>query len=65
MGSAGPSTARTTWPTSIWPWSPCRAQLARGFTTICFKPAMFVRDTAELPRFYAELTEKIVHLAKG
>jgi probable F420-dependent oxidoreductase len=40
-------------------------QLARGFTTICFKPAMFVRDTTDLPRLYAELTEKIARLAKG
>jgi len=39
-------------------------QLARGFTTLCFKPAMFVRDPEQLPGFYAELTEKVARLAK-
>lgn len=34
-------------------------QLHRGFTTICFKPAMFVDDIAALPAFYDELTDKV------
>jgi probable F420-dependent oxidoreductase len=40
-------------------------QLARGFTTVCFKPAMFVRRTGELPGLYAELTEKVARLSGG
>lgn len=39
------------------------AQLERGFTTICFKPAMFVPDVAALPAFYAELTAKVREIA--
>lgn len=40
-------------------------QLAQGYTTICCKPAMFVRDVADLPRFYDELTEKVARIAKA
>lgn len=39
-------------------------QLAQGYTTICVKPAMFVRDVADLPRFYAELTDKVARIAR-
>lgn len=38
-------------------------QLRRGFTTICFKPAMFVRDLSGLPAFYDELTTKVAAIA--
>ena len=38
-------------------------QLRRGFTTICFKPAMFVENLAGLPAFYRELTDKVQALA--
>ncbi|MFC5177970.1 TIGR03619 family F420-dependent LLM class oxidoreductase [Nocardioides taihuensis] len=38
-------------------------QLRRGFTTICFKPAMFVRDRAGLPAFYDELTDRVARMA--
>jgi alkanesulfonate monooxygenase SsuD/methylene tetrahydromethanopterin reductase-like flavin-dependent oxidoreductase (luciferase family) len=40
-------------------------QLAQGYTTICCKPAMFVRDVADLPRFYDELTAKVARIANG
>ena len=40
------------------------AQLARGFSTICFKPAMFASSVADLPRFYDELSEKVHAIAK-
>jgi len=39
-------------------------QLERGFTTICFKPAMFVNHVDELPAFYAELTERVADIAE-
>lgn len=39
------------------------AQLRRGFTTICFKPAMFVENLAGLPTFYDELTTKVAAIA--
>jgi len=39
-------------------------QLARGFSTICFKPAMFARTVADLPRLYDELSEKVAALAE-
>lgn len=39
-------------------------QLAQGYSTICFKPSMFVRDTSELPSFYAELQEKVQACAR-
>jgi alkanesulfonate monooxygenase SsuD/methylene tetrahydromethanopterin reductase-like flavin-dependent oxidoreductase (luciferase family) len=38
-------------------------QLAQGYTTICFKPAMFVQHVDELPAFYAELVEKTERIA--
>ena len=38
-------------------------QLAQGYTTICFKPAMFVHHVDELPAFYAELVEKTDRIA--
>lgn len=38
-------------------------QLAQGYTTICFKPAMFVRDVAQLPSFYDELQTKVAAIA--
>jgi alkanesulfonate monooxygenase SsuD/methylene tetrahydromethanopterin reductase-like flavin-dependent oxidoreductase (luciferase family) len=38
-------------------------QLAQGYTTICFKPAMFVQKVDELPAFYAELIEKTDRIA--
>jgi probable F420-dependent oxidoreductase len=34
-------------------------QLAKGYRTICFKPAMFVRDAAGLPAFLNELQDKV------
>lgn len=40
------------------------AQLARGFTTICFKPAMFVRTVEQLPAFYDELHTKVARIAR-
>jgi alkanesulfonate monooxygenase SsuD/methylene tetrahydromethanopterin reductase-like flavin-dependent oxidoreductase (luciferase family) len=40
-------------------------QLARGFTTICFKPAMFVSDVSQLPALYDELQEKASKIAAG
>ncbi|MFV0458500.1 MAG: LLM class flavin-dependent oxidoreductase [Actinomycetales bacterium] len=39
-------------------------QLAQGYTTICFKPAMFVREVADLPAFYDELTSKVEAIAR-
>ncbi len=39
-------------------------QLAQGYTTICFKPAMFVQHVDELPAFYAELIDKIDRIAE-
>jgi len=38
-------------------------QLAQGYTTICFKPAMFVDHVSDLPAFYAELTSKVARIA--
>ena len=38
-------------------------QLRQGYTTICFKPAMYVRDRAGLPAFYDELTDKVRQIA--
>ena len=38
-------------------------QLAQGYTTICFKPAMYVRDVSELPDFYDTLTTKVAAIA--
>ena len=38
-------------------------QLAQGYTTICFKPAMFVQHVDELPAFYAELIDKTARIA--
>lgn len=38
-------------------------QLAQGYTTICFKPAMFVQHVDELPEFYAELIAKTERIA--
>jgi hypothetical protein len=38
-------------------------QLAQGYTTICFKPAMFVDRVSDLPAFYAELTAKMARIA--
>ncbi len=40
-------------------------QLRRGFTTICFKPAMFVDHMDALPAFYDELTGKVQAIAAG
>jgi hypothetical protein len=34
-------------------------QLAQGYTTICFKPAMFVDRVSDLPAFYRELVDKV------
>ncbi len=39
------------------------AQLEAGFTTICFKPSMYIDDAADLPRFLAELTRKVEALS--
>jgi hypothetical protein len=39
------------------------AQLTQGYTTICFKPAMFVRDAAGLPAFLAELVTRVDRIA--
>ena len=39
------------------------AQLAQGYTTICFKPAMFVDHVDRLPELYAELGEKVARIA--
>jgi alkanesulfonate monooxygenase SsuD/methylene tetrahydromethanopterin reductase-like flavin-dependent oxidoreductase (luciferase family) len=38
-------------------------QLAQGYTTICFKPAMFVDDVRDLPGFYRELVDKVDRIA--
>jgi alkanesulfonate monooxygenase SsuD/methylene tetrahydromethanopterin reductase-like flavin-dependent oxidoreductase (luciferase family) len=38
-------------------------QLEQGFTTICFKPAMFVRTAEELADFYRELVAKVRQIA--
>jgi hypothetical protein len=38
-------------------------QLAQGFTTICFKPAMFVRTAAEVPGLCRELADRLSALA--
>ncbi|MEI2812052.1 MAG: TIGR03619 family F420-dependent LLM class oxidoreductase [Nocardioides sp.] len=38
-------------------------QLRRGFTTICFKPAMFVDKPAGIPAFLEELTDKVAAIA--
>jgi alkanesulfonate monooxygenase SsuD/methylene tetrahydromethanopterin reductase-like flavin-dependent oxidoreductase (luciferase family) len=38
-------------------------QLAQGYTTICFKPAMFVDSVEALPAFYAELIDKTERIA--
>jgi probable F420-dependent oxidoreductase len=35
------------------------AQLARGFTTICVKPSMFIDDPAQFPRFCADLVRRV------
>ena len=35
------------------------AQLARGFTTICVKPSMFIDDPAHLARFCADLVRRV------
>lgn len=40
-------------------------QLRQGFTTICFKPAMFVAGLEGLPAFYDELTEKVERIASA
>jgi alkanesulfonate monooxygenase SsuD/methylene tetrahydromethanopterin reductase-like flavin-dependent oxidoreductase (luciferase family) len=40
-------------------------QLAQGYTTICFKPAMFVQRVDELSAFYAELIEKTERIAES
>ena len=39
-------------------------QLASGYRTICFKPSMYVRDTEDLPRFNAELIDKVNRIAR-
>ena len=38
-------------------------QLAQGYTTICFKPAMFVRDVADVPDLCRVLSQKINAIA--
>ena len=38
-------------------------QLAQGYTTICFKPAMFIDDVADMGAFCAELLEKVDRIA--
>ncbi len=38
-------------------------QLAQGYSTICFKPAMFVRDVADVPDLCRELSRRINALA--
>jgi probable F420-dependent oxidoreductase len=40
-----------------------RAQLARGFTTICIKPSQFVDDVGELPAWCDEVVERVGELA--
>ncbi|MGY1813352.1 LLM class flavin-dependent oxidoreductase [Blastococcus sp. SYSU D00820] len=35
------------------------AQVEAGFTTICFKPSMYIDDAKELPGFLATLTRKV------
>ncbi len=40
-------------------------QVRRGFSTICFKPAMFVDHLSGLPAFYQELTDKVARIAQG
>jgi alkanesulfonate monooxygenase SsuD/methylene tetrahydromethanopterin reductase-like flavin-dependent oxidoreductase (luciferase family) len=34
-------------------------QIARGFTTICVKPAMFLADAAEFPRWCRDLVHRV------
>jgi alkanesulfonate monooxygenase SsuD/methylene tetrahydromethanopterin reductase-like flavin-dependent oxidoreductase (luciferase family) len=38
-------------------------QLAQGYSTICFKPAMFVNEVADLPDFYRDLIDKVARIA--
>lgn len=39
------------------------AQLAKGFTTICVKPSMFIDDAAELPAFCADVMRRAESMA--
>jgi len=41
------------------------SQLAQGYTTICFKPAMFVREAAEVPALCRELVTKVNEIARA
>jgi probable F420-dependent oxidoreductase len=38
-------------------------QLAQGFTTICFKPAMFIDDARDIGRFCRDLVARVAGLA--
>ena len=40
-------------------------QLAQGFTTICFKPAMFVRSAAEVGALCRELVTRVARITGG
>jgi hypothetical protein len=40
-------------------------QLAQGFTTICFKPAMFVRSAAEVGGLCRELVTRVAGITGG
>jgi hypothetical protein len=39
------------------------AQLTQGYTTICFKPSMFIDDAAEIATLCRELVNKVDRLA--
>ena len=38
-------------------------QLAKGFTTICVKPSMFIDDVGELPAFCADVIRRAESMA--
>ena len=77
MSAAGRDPASWSWSVASGGRSPARmtgadldqalealpAQLAPGYSTICFKPSMFVDDAAEVGAFCRELVRKVEAIA--